>query len=171
MHGTAVLNQMQAQPAFNTYGVVAPGVNTRIGGPVRGVTAVHGGAYKFTVTVDDDVKLWVDHTLVINQWIDEPATTYTASVNLSAGTHMVTVSICRGRGPRCFPWAGGGAGGDAGTDQRVAAFGDRFGSGRLDPGSVNRELVECADWVFVSVAAGSGQHRGCHGRLVCGEGW
>jgi PA14 domain len=47
------------------------------------------GLYKFTVTADDGVRLYVDGQLRIDKWFDQGATTYTADVFLSAGNHEV----------------------------------------------------------------------------------
>jgi glucose/arabinose dehydrogenase len=44
------------------------------------------GAYVFTATVDDGVRLWVNGVLVIDKWLTQPPTTYTATVNLTANT-------------------------------------------------------------------------------------
>jgi hypothetical protein len=46
------------------------------------------GLYRFTVQVDDGARLWVNGQLVIDQWHDG-TNTYTADVNLSAGTHAL----------------------------------------------------------------------------------
>jgi len=47
------------------------------------------GTYRFTVTGDDGVRLYIDGQLWIDQWHDQGATTYTADVSLSAGDHVV----------------------------------------------------------------------------------
>jgi LysM repeat protein len=47
------------------------------------------GTWRFTTTTDDGVRLWVDNVLVIDQWIQQPATTYTGDVPLGAGYHTV----------------------------------------------------------------------------------
>jgi hypothetical protein len=39
----------------------------------------------FTLRVDDGARLWVNNQLVIDHWVDQPATTYTAQVNLPGG--------------------------------------------------------------------------------------
>ena len=49
------------------------------------------GTYHFSATSDDGIRLWVDATLVIDQWTDHSATTYTGDVALTAGTHLVKV--------------------------------------------------------------------------------
>ncbi|MFQ6015469.1 MAG: PA14 domain-containing protein, partial [Anaerolineae bacterium] len=50
------------------------------------------GTYRFTVTVDDGVRLWVDNNLIINQWKNQPPTTYSADVALGAGSHYITMA-------------------------------------------------------------------------------
>lgn len=57
----------------------------------RTVTLATGGAYTFTVTADDGVRLRVDGRLLIDRWIDQPARTYSTNVFLAAGTHEVVV--------------------------------------------------------------------------------
>jgi PA14 domain len=47
------------------------------------------GIYRFTVTVDDGARLYVDGQLIINAWFDQGATTYTADMFLNAGNHEV----------------------------------------------------------------------------------
>jgi hypothetical protein len=49
------------------------------------------GTYTFTVTADDGVRVYLDGSLVIDQWKDQPPTTYTASRYVSAGDHTVSV--------------------------------------------------------------------------------
>lgn len=50
-----------------------------------------GGLYRFTMTVDDGARVWVDDKLVIDQWWVQPETTYTAEVVMTAGNHPMTV--------------------------------------------------------------------------------
>ncbi len=47
------------------------------------------GAYRFTITVDDGGRLWVDNQLLIDQWHDQTPTSYSADVRLSAGYHFI----------------------------------------------------------------------------------
>ena len=49
--------------------------------------ALAGGAYRFTVTADDGVRLWIDGQERLNQWSDHPLTTHLVDVQLSAGNH------------------------------------------------------------------------------------
>jgi glucose/arabinose dehydrogenase/PKD repeat protein len=47
--------------------------------------------YTFTATADDGVRVYLDGTLIINQWKDQPPTTYTATRSVTAGNHQVRV--------------------------------------------------------------------------------
>jgi NedA-like, galactose-binding domain/PA14 domain len=47
------------------------------------------GAYRFTVTGDDGVRLYIDGQLKVDKWFVQGATTYTANISLSAGPHEV----------------------------------------------------------------------------------
>jgi glucose/arabinose dehydrogenase/PKD repeat protein len=49
------------------------------------------GTYTFTATADDGVRVYLDGTLVIDQWKDQSATTYTASRTVTAGDHELKV--------------------------------------------------------------------------------
>lgn len=46
---------------------------------------VTSGTYRFTVTADDGVRLWVNNQLLIDQWLDQGATTYSADIYLQGG--------------------------------------------------------------------------------------
>jgi len=50
-----------------------------------------GGDYRFYVTSDDGVRVWVDDQLILDQWHIQARTTYSQDRNLSEGTHKVKV--------------------------------------------------------------------------------
>lgn len=52
---------------------------------------VPAGTYRFTVTTDDGMRVFVDNTVVIESWFDSQARTITADVYLGAGNHEVKV--------------------------------------------------------------------------------
>ncbi len=52
---------------------------------------VTAGVYRFTATADDGVRVYVDGNLIINQWSDHPAQTFTADITLTAGHHLVVM--------------------------------------------------------------------------------
>jgi sugar lactone lactonase YvrE len=49
------------------------------------------GAYRFTVLADDNVRLWVDDRLLIEQWRDGQRGTYQADASLARGYHALRV--------------------------------------------------------------------------------
>ncbi|TFV73956.1 hypothetical protein E4P40_19910, partial [Blastococcus sp. CT_GayMR20] len=50
------------------------------------------GSYTFTATADDGIRVYVDGTILIDQWKDQEAT-FTAARTLTAGTHQVRVEF------------------------------------------------------------------------------
>lgn len=71
--------------------------------PVTGITADYfsarftgefhfvGGSYRFTATADDGIRVYVDDTLIIDQWHETSVRTYTADVDVSEGNHKLKV--------------------------------------------------------------------------------
>ena len=57
-----------------------------------------GGTWRFTTTTDDGVRLWVDGNLIIDQWHDQPPTSYSADVALAAGLHSVQMEYYENAG-------------------------------------------------------------------------
>ena len=49
------------------------------------------GTYRFSATSDDGIRLYIDGQLVINEWREQPASTFVADVPLTAGHHLVVV--------------------------------------------------------------------------------
>ena len=52
----------------------------------RNIETGGAGRYRFSVTADDGVRLWVNNSLVIDQWHNQPATTHWADVDLPTGS-------------------------------------------------------------------------------------
>jgi hypothetical protein len=70
------------------------------------------GPFEFTARADDGIRVWVGGTLIIDQWKDQPPTTYRAAVSLPAGTHEVKVEYYEKTGGAVaeVSWATAGAG-------------------------------------------------------------
>ncbi|MCA9922194.1 MAG: SH3 domain-containing protein [Anaerolineales bacterium] len=49
------------------------------------------GTYRFTVTMDDGMRVWVDNALILDSWYDSQVHSLTATTTLSAGDHQVKV--------------------------------------------------------------------------------
>jgi hypothetical protein len=58
------------------------------------------GRYKFTTATDDGVRLFIDGQLVIDKWIDQGETAYSATLDISEGFHEIKMEYYE---------AGGGA--------------------------------------------------------------
>lgn len=50
-----------------------------------------GGAVTFTATVDDGIRVWVDGTLIIDDWQESAVRSISRQINLTAGDHFVRV--------------------------------------------------------------------------------
>jgi hypothetical protein len=73
------------------------------GGPGGGVPNDHfsarwtrnwnftAGRYRFHLSGDDGIRLWVDNTLIIDQWKDQSRTEYTTERELTGGNHSLKV--------------------------------------------------------------------------------
>jgi tripartite motif-containing protein 71 len=59
------------------------------------------GTYRFTLSVDDGVRLWVDDHLLIEAWQDPQVATFQADATLSQGYHRVRLEYYEAGG-----WAG-----------------------------------------------------------------
>lgn len=49
------------------------------------------GTYRFTTSADDGVRIYIDDELVLDKWIDQPATTYTVDENITGGNHTIKI--------------------------------------------------------------------------------
>ncbi len=71
------------------------------------------GTYRFTASVDNGVRLYVDGQLKIDQWGNLPPNTYTADVAFTAGNHEIKLELVEYTGGASAslsyadPWAGG----------------------------------------------------------------
>ncbi len=75
------------------------------GSPVSGISVdlfsvrwtasvpVEAGVYRFTATADDGVRLWVNGQLLINQWREQQATSYSADISVAAGSVPVIMEF------------------------------------------------------------------------------
>lgn len=62
------------------------------------VTVSGAGNYVFSATADDGIRVWVDGSLIIDQWAEHSAATYSATRYLGAGTHSVRVEYFQNYG-------------------------------------------------------------------------
>jgi hypothetical protein len=93
LSGDPVLLRQESSPNYAaTTGSFAPAVSAdNFSARYEKYIDVQAGTYRFTVTADDGVRVRVDNRLVIDKWFNQPATTYTADVELTTGYHYVVV--------------------------------------------------------------------------------
>ena len=112
--GTPVLTQCEA-PLDHDWALGGPGApvpNDTFSARWTGQFTFPAGDTTFSVTGDDGIRLWVDGQLLIDKWIDQSATTYTANRTLGAGTHEVSVEYYENTGDAVAKASWSGAGGD-----------------------------------------------------------
>jgi hypothetical protein len=57
-----------------------------------------GGMYRFTARADDGVRVWLDSTVIIDEWHAATPNTYIKDFNVPAGQHVVRVEYFEGTG-------------------------------------------------------------------------
>jgi PA14 domain/Calcineurin-like phosphoesterase len=87
-----VLSRCEAAINYDWGGSPTSGVNSD-SFTVRwvGTFDFEASGYEFTAATDDGMRLWVDGQLLIDQWKDQPNTTYKATKTMTAGAHEVKV--------------------------------------------------------------------------------
>lgn len=58
---------------------------------------LQAGQYRFTVTADDGVRLWVNGVLLIDKWQDQATATYNAVISVAAGSVPVKLEYYENR--------------------------------------------------------------------------
>ena len=91
--GSASRTACEAAPLAHEYGTssVAGIAPDNVSGRWTGTFDFPAGTHTFRATASDGIRVWVDDTPVIDEWRDQPRTTFTASRPLSAGPHEVRV--------------------------------------------------------------------------------
>lgn len=59
---------------------------------------MNAGTYRFQVTVDDGVRLYLDGVLILDQWRTQATTTYTVDAQVAAGNHAIQVDYFQAAG-------------------------------------------------------------------------
>ena len=100
LSGSPTLIRTDANVAFR-WGAGSP--DSRIpadGFSVRWTRLVYfeDGRYLFTLEADDGVRLFVDGQLVIDQWRDQPSTTYSVERDMSRGDHAIRIEYYENTG-------------------------------------------------------------------------
>ncbi len=92
LSGTPVLTRCETT-VNNDWGSGSPGAGVTVDNFsarwILNLNSQVAGTGTFTTTADDGVRLWVNNTLIIDNWVDQGATSRTASINLNAGNNVV----------------------------------------------------------------------------------
>ncbi len=111
--GTPARSACEAGPLDHEFGTSSPA-----GLPVDGFSArwsgtfdFAAGTYTFRADTSDGMRVWVDGTLLVDQWRDQARSTFSASRVLSAGPHEVRVEWYEATGEAVagLSWAAAGA--------------------------------------------------------------
>ncbi len=90
LRGSPVRTQTESKIDYSWQGSPAADVNAdAFSVRWKTSTSFDAGTYRFTVRADDGARLWVNGKQILNQWVEQPATTFSADIVLPAGTHPV----------------------------------------------------------------------------------
>ena len=100
LSGSPVFNRIDPALVFN-WGPYGPGPG--IGGEHwsarwTSIQFLNAGTYRFNVTTDDGVRIYIDGQIVIDAWHDQAPTAYTANVAVVTGTHAIEVDYYQDQG-------------------------------------------------------------------------
>jgi hypothetical protein len=148
--GSPALVRTDAQVNFD-WGTSAPaaGVDSdHFGVRWTAFVSFGGGNYTFYATSDDGVRVWVDEQLLIDQWFDHPATTYSAAKYLTAGYHSLRVEHYENSGQAVCKmwWDLAGSGGSPITEWRGEYYNNTWLGGV--PALVRNDATVYFDWGY-----------------------
>jgi uncharacterized protein YraI len=100
LSGSPVFNRIDPAVVFN-WGPYSPGPG--IGSSnwsARWVTVqyMNAGTYRFTITADDGVRVFIDGQIILDKFIAQAPTTYYVNVQVVAGNHVIQVDYFQGVG-------------------------------------------------------------------------
>jgi glucan endo-1,3-alpha-glucosidase len=100
LSGTPTFERCEAQ-VDHDWDTNGPGYGVGINSFSARWTGTHdfqAGNYTFSATADDGVRVWVDNQLIINQWKNQAANTYTTTRAMTSGEHQVKVEYYEAAG-------------------------------------------------------------------------
>ncbi|MGY1620024.1 PA14 domain-containing protein [Geodermatophilus sp. SYSU D00691] len=115
LSGGAVATACEAPPLNHDWGLGGPaGMGTdNFSGRWTGTFSFpSAGEYTFRALSDDGIRVWVDGTLLIDQWRDQGRTWFSGTRTLTAGSHSVRVEWYEASGGAVvsLDWTGGTVG-------------------------------------------------------------
>ncbi len=100
LSGSPVFYRIDPSVVFN-WGPYSPGPgigSSNWSARWTSVQYMNAGTYRFTITSDDGVRVFIDGQTILNQWHDEAPTTYYVNVQVVAGNHAIQVDYYQGVG-------------------------------------------------------------------------
>jgi uncharacterized protein YraI len=100
LSGTPVFTRIDPAVVFN-WGPYSPGPGIPSNNwSARWVTIqyMNAGTYRFTVTADDGVRVFIDGQQILDKWQVQAPTTYYVNVQVVAGNHAIQVDYFQGAG-------------------------------------------------------------------------
>jgi glucose/arabinose dehydrogenase len=162
LSGAPTTSRCEPSPIHNDWGAGGPDVGVGTDNfSVRwsGTFDFAAGAYTFTTTSDDGIRLWIDDGLLIDAWRDQGPTTYTGSRTLTAGLHAVRVEYYENGGGALAEasWAPSGGGPPTcAPGQYLAEYFDNMTLSGIPATSRCESSPIAHDWGTGSPAAGLG---------------
>jgi len=101
LSGSPVLTRCEQAPLAYNWGTGSPDPSVpadHFSASWSGSFTFQAGAYVFTATADDGIRVRLDGTLIVDAWVDQPPTTYTSTRTLTAGAHTVSVEYYENAG-------------------------------------------------------------------------
>lgn len=105
---------------------------------------LNAGRYRFTTTTDDGVRLWVNNTLIIDQWHDQASTQHTAEINLPGGDTPIKMAYYENHGGAVAQLSWAQTGGPSITHWRGEYFNNNYLGGT--PTLVRNDAQIDFDW-------------------------
>src|SRR5258708_4908121 len=91
LQGSPVFTRIDPAVVFN-WGTLSPGPgigSTNWSARWTTVQYLNAGTYRFTITADDGVRVYIDGQTILDAWHNQAATTYTVNVQVVAGNHAI----------------------------------------------------------------------------------
>ncbi|HYM14676.1 MAG TPA: PA14 domain-containing protein, partial [Dehalococcoidia bacterium] len=101
LSGAPVLTRNDGQTINFNWDISSPALSvsrTQFSAKWTQSLSFNDGVYSFSTTSDDGSRVYVDGQLVVNAWVDQPATTTTAFKQMTAGTHTIEVDYYQNLG-------------------------------------------------------------------------
>ncbi len=114
------------------------------------------GTYRFSATMDDGMRVWVNNVLIIDSWKDSQVRTIVADVFLSAGNHTIVVQYYEAGGQAVAKMSYAQLGGQPQPPPANAWFNEYFTNTNLSGAPTLTGTTSAVDfnWGFGSPTAG-----------------